>query len=199
MDLTITPPHGYQEVAHARWMWADPGCDRCDGTGIVWTDVWDHGINEYAPLCREDNDCDCVWTPDEDVLEELDRRYQSRGNPDRARDAWESIAKALGPRRPGGWYWSRYWRAGYTVVSIDYSFHDGDPASPSWTITVRWDDGHHTTHCTPWDFSQDSCDRPPARHPGPSPVAPDLHSAAPVAASGRGMWSRLMSGLRSHR
>lgn len=172
MDLALTPPHGYHAVAHARWTWADPHCRICDGTGVVWADVWDRAIDDSAPLYREDNDCGCVWTPEPDVLEELDRRYRSRGNPDRARDAWKGIERALGPRRVGGWYWSGYWRTGYTVVSIDYSFHDGDPASPSWAITVRWDEGHRSTHCTPWDERRDSCHRPPAHHPGPALTLP---------------------------
>lgn len=189
-DLTITPPHGYRKVAYGPWTWADAGCDDCDGTGIVWTTVRDDGV----PLYREDSDCACVWTPDEDV-DELNRRYQSWGSPDRARDAWERIAEALGPRRPGGWYWSGYWYTGYTVVSISYTFHDGDPASPSWKITVQWDAGHRTTHHTPWDARGDSCHRPSDRWPGPAPVPPELR----FTATSGSRWARLTSCLRRRR
>ncbi|WP_121392866.1 hypothetical protein [Actinokineospora cianjurensis] len=158
---------------------------------------WEYDPEEVIPLYREPDDCDCVWTPDVDVLEELSRRYRSWGNADRARDAWEGIAQAIGPRRPGGWYWCGYWRTGYTVVSIDYSFYDGDPASPAWQMTVQWDDGHRTTHFTAWDHGRDSCHRAPARHPGPAPVPPELRSSAP--ASSRGLWSLLTSWFQPRR
>jgi hypothetical protein len=206
MDLTITPPPGYSAVPDARWTWADPRCERCHGSGTVWHTVYEHDLDgreydpeEVIPLYREPDDCDCVWTPDVDVLDELGRRYRSWGNADRARDAWEGIAQAIGPRRPGGWYWCGYWRTGYTVVSIDYSFHDGDPASPTWQITVKWDDGRRTTHCTPWDSSRDSCHRPPAPHPGPAPVPPELRFSSPASASGRGLRSLLASWFQPRR
>ncbi|RAS59503.1 hypothetical protein C8D87_114115 [Lentzea atacamensis] len=202
-DLTITPPDGYCKVEHARWTWADPGCGHCRGTGLLWTPVWDRRINPYTPLHEEDNDCGCVWSPAPEVLEELCARYQSWGNAERARDAWEGIARAVGPREPGLRYRCGYWGTGYTVVSIDYDFHDDDPASPSWQMTVLWDDGRRTTHCTPWDSSrdsiQDSCDRPPAQHPGPAPVPPELLSTSPAPAGLRSLSSLLASLLRLRR
>jgi hypothetical protein len=197
MDLTITPPDGYHMVADAQWAWADPNCAHCKGTGTIWTDVWDLEINECVPINREPDDCECVWTPDDDVLEELNERYLSEGNSARARDAWEGIARAIGPRRSGGRYWCGCWCAGYTVVSITYSFHGGDPARPSWEMTVRWDDGHHTTHSAPWDYSRDCCTRSAARVPSPAPVLPKLRAAMSAAASRRSWWSRLKSRLRS--
>jgi hypothetical protein len=205
MDLTITPPPGYSAVPDARWTWADPRCEHCHGSGTVWHTVYEHDLygweydpEEVIPLYREPDDCDCVWSPDDDVLEELDRQYRSWGNADRARDAWEGIARALGPRRSGGWYWCGYWRAGYTVVSINYSFHDGDPASPAWQMTVQWDDGHRTTHCTAWDYDRDSCDRPAAPRPAPGP-APELRPAPQAFTSRRGLRSLLTSWFRSRR
>lgn len=193
MDLTITPPPGYHEVE--RLVWADPGCGSCDGTGIVWIDVWDRDLNEYAPLYREDTDCDCVWTPKAEVMEELDKRYRAWGSPERARDAWERVLTAIGPRRPGRWYWCGYSRAGYTVLSINYSFYNGDPSSPAWEITVRWDDGRRVTHCTPWDPSRDSCQRPTAQHTGSAPVPPELRYSSLNSASRR-WWTRLLSFLQ---
>lgn len=193
MDLTIIPPPGYHKVENARWTWADPNCDSCHGTGLLWNAVWQHDINSDAPTHYEDNDCPCQWSPDEDVLEQLYRQYQSWGNQDRAHEAWEGIAQALGPRRPGGTYWCGYWRQAYTVVEISYAFYNGDPASPSWTMTVEWDGGRRTTHHTPWEPDRDSCHRPPMQEPGPAPAPPELHAVVSAPASQPSRWSRLTS------
>lgn len=179
------PPPGYREVEHARWTWANPDCRRCGGTGLVWTNVWDRDVYEYGPLYREDNDCGCVWTPDQDTLAALDAQYRSWGNPDRARENWQGIAHGLGPRRPGGRYWCGYWRTGYTVVAIHYTFTDGDPASPMWSITVQWDDGRHGTHFTPWNWSLDGQQRPQADHPGAAPPPPELQADSEASGAPR--------------
>ena len=52
------------------------------------------------------------------------------------------------PRRVGGRYYCGYWRDEYTVVARDDS-----GLVPG--FTVRWSDGHETTHCTAWDARLD--------------------------------------------
>jgi hypothetical protein len=63
------------------------------------------------------------------------------------------LARAIGPQEVGGRYMCGYWRNGYTVVSIDTA--PSRIAWSEWSITVRWDDGRETTHCTAWDASRD--------------------------------------------
>ncbi len=64
--------------------------------------------------------------------------------------AAEWIAQAIGPRRVGGHYWDGYWNREYIVEHIELHV-------PIWDflVTVRWPDGHKTTHCTPWDTAHD--------------------------------------------
>lgn len=61
------------------------------------------------------------------------------------------------PRKPGGRYWSGYWQEEYTVEAM---FSQIRPEIPGWGhsdgwMTVRWADGHTTTHCTAWDERRD--------------------------------------------
>lgn len=58
-------------------------------------------------------------------------------------------AKHLGPRQVGGRYHNWYWNQEYTVELIRF-----DELGTPW-LTVRWADGHVTTHCTAWDAKRD--------------------------------------------
>ena len=58
--------------------------------------------------------------------------------------------RVVGPRKGGGRYLCGYWRTEYTVTAIEYR--------DSWegtSITCKWEDGHSTTHSTPWDPRHD--------------------------------------------
>lgn len=63
--------------------------------------------------------------------------------------AW--IARQLGPRQVGGRYYSGSRDQEYEVVTVD----DEPDSWGQWEITVRWDDDHESTHCTPWAPDQD--------------------------------------------
>lgn len=52
------------------------------------------------------------------------------------------------PRVPGGQYLSGYWHQQYEVIAMWSSLR----WRQVW-MTVRWSDGHTTTHCTAWDRS----------------------------------------------
>lgn len=56
----------------------------------------------------------------------------------------------VGPRRVGGRYFNGYWQQGYEVVAIGAEIPWAD-----WSITVLWDDGRTTTHCTAWEPKRD--------------------------------------------
>jgi len=56
----------------------------------------------------------------------------------------------FGPQRVGGKYLNGYWNQTYTVLSIRPEMN-----SQSEEITVRWEDGHTTSHATPWDSKRD--------------------------------------------
>ncbi|MDA3644356.1 hypothetical protein OU416_09835 [Saccharopolyspora indica] len=76
---------------------------------------------------------------------------------------------------------------GYTVEHLSVTRRD-DPADLTWEITVRWDDGHRTTHCTAWNPSMG--DRPlPPQQPDPPTAAkphPGSTRTARAAAPGSG-------------
>lgn len=59
------------------------------------------------------------------------------------------LKTVIGPRKVGGRYRNGYWGKTYTVTAIE-------TAGTSWSMTVRWEDGHSTTHCTAWDSRRDS-------------------------------------------
>ena len=48
----------------------------------------------------------------------------------------------IGPQKVGGVYYCGYWVQRYTVTAISFK-----PAR----ISVRWDDGTESTHCTAWN------------------------------------------------
>ena len=52
----------------------------------------------------------------------------------------------LGPQVPGGRYFCSYWRKEYTVLFIDWTTN-----RDSWLMTVKWEDGRISRHCTAWD------------------------------------------------
>ena len=58
-------------------------------------------------------------------------------------------ARVTDPRVPGGTYRSGYWQDTYTVETMASAL-DGTV----W-LTVRWADGHRTTHATAWDARAD--------------------------------------------
>ena len=60
------------------------------------------------------------------------------------------LKAVIGPRVVGGIYRSGYWNKNYTVTAIEIT--DGT----AWTMTVSWEDGRTTTHCTPWDNKRDT-------------------------------------------
>ena len=54
--------------------------------------------------------------------------------------------KVVCPRVVGGRYLCGYWGREYTVTAIEYK--------DDWrgtSITCLWEDGHTTSHSTPWD------------------------------------------------
>lgn len=59
------------------------------------------------------------------------------------RDEW--IDQQIGPQRVGGRYRSAYWGEEYEVLEINRNTDVG------WQMTVRWDDGRVTMHCTAWE------------------------------------------------
>ncbi|MEU0032057.1 P-loop ATPase [Streptomyces sp. NPDC006335] len=61
------------------------------------------------------------------------------------------IANQVGPRKVGGRYYNGYWGQEYEVLSID----DKPDGWGPWGMTVLWDDGRKTTHCTAWDPKRD--------------------------------------------
>jgi hypothetical protein len=65
-------------------------------------------------------------------------------------DIPQAIADAIGPRKVGGTY-ERSAFGPYTVLNICPYGHDGMP----WSMTVRWESGAVTTHCTPWNPARD--------------------------------------------
>jgi hypothetical protein len=56
----------------------------------------------------------------------------------------------IGPRKIGGVYYNGYWRKSYTVMA--FGRH---PRQGIVSITVQWDDGTETTHCTAWNPDRD--------------------------------------------
>lgn len=61
------------------------------------------------------------------------------------------VANQVGPRKVGGRYYNGYWGQEYEVLKID----DNPDSWGPWEITVRWDDGRESTHCTGWDPERD--------------------------------------------
>lgn len=62
--------------------------------------------------------------------------------------------KNTDPRVVGGLYFCGYWQQEYTVTAIC------DRDGTRW-FTVKWSDGHQTTHCTAWDPRRDRVIRLP--------------------------------------
>jgi hypothetical protein len=64
----------------------------------------------------------------------------------------EFLGPQIGPRKEGGTYYNGYWGQEYTVTRIERR-----PVGyiGRWRITVRWADGHTTSHCTGWDPKRD--------------------------------------------
>lgn len=63
----------------------------------------------------------------------------------------EFFKNAIGPRKVGGRYYNGYWGEEYTVLNIETN----RTSWPLWQITVRWEDGSKTSHCTAWDPDRD--------------------------------------------
>ena len=59
--------------------------------------------------------------------------------------------EVVGPQKVGGRYLCGYWKRAYTVTDIRY-IQDWRGTS----ITCLWEDGHTTTHSTPWDSQRDT-------------------------------------------
>lgn len=55
----------------------------------------------------------------------------------------------IGPRKAGGRYFCGYWKQEYDVLSV------ADNGRAGWRMTVRWEDGRETSHCTSWDAARD--------------------------------------------
>lgn len=56
------------------------------------------------------------------------------------------VEREIGPRRVGGTYRCDYWGLKYEVLNIDKEPRGWEP----WLITVKWEDGRKTSHCTAW-------------------------------------------------
>ena len=50
----------------------------------------------------------------------------------------------------GKYYWCGYWQKYYKVLAVGYKDY-GYPKS----VTIRWEDGRVTTHCTSLDSKKD--------------------------------------------
>ncbi|HET6285738.1 MAG TPA: hypothetical protein VFG15_03170 [Amycolatopsis sp.] len=171
-NLAITPPAGYSET-RMRGLWALAGCGCCGGGGeYLVNDSEDAGEPwdpEEGPLLYP-QPCDCLWSPPREVL----RAHEAAQTRVRLhRERMQDVRAAIGPRHVGGCYESGYWRRWYLVERIEIRFRDGDLTEPSWSMTVRWEDGHRTTHCTRWDPNFDGKPEAP-RQAGPAPVPPEL-------------------------
>jgi hypothetical protein len=62
----------------------------------------------------------------------------------------KASAAAVGPRVIGGRYLCGYWQQEYVVLAFGAGMSGSD-----WSVTVRWEDGRTTSHCTPWDSRRD--------------------------------------------
>lgn len=72
----------------------------------------------------------------------------------------EWIQSALGPQQVGGRYLCGYWAQEYEVLAI--TVEKNEHGQHSWSIAVRWADGHKTEHCTAWDPRRDKVLAEPA-------------------------------------
>lgn len=60
-----------------------------------------------------------------------------------------------GPQVAGGRYRNGYWGEEYDVLAVHLG-REGNPIPWSnWSVTVRWENGRITTHCTAWDARRD--------------------------------------------
>lgn len=66
----------------------------------------------------------------------------------------DRISEEIGPRVEGGTYFNSYVGQRYTVLTI-HRTQGTDRPSYGWSITVRWEDGRESTHCTRWDRKRD--------------------------------------------
>ncbi|MEY8042615.1 hypothetical protein AB8O55_24685 [Saccharopolyspora cebuensis] len=150
--------------------------------------------DDEDPTLRFPQPCDCLWTPEDELVEAPHEHDPREAEVDRQRRrvelAWDRIAAEIGPRQVGGRYWNGYWRRGYLVESIAITFTDGDLACPRWSITVLWDSGDRTTHCTRWNPDLGDSTSPPPRRPGPAPQPPELRTRVPRRTS-RSVFTRL--------
>lgn len=55
--------------------------------------------------------------------------------------------REIGPRKIGGRYYSHVAGKEYDVLDIETD----RPQWPPWKITIRWEDGRESWHCTAWD------------------------------------------------
>lgn len=53
----------------------------------------------------------------------------------------------------GQWYWCGYWQQAYKVTHVEYKTAQGKQLLEE--VTVKWDDGKYTTHCTQLDPRHD--------------------------------------------
>lgn len=61
------------------------------------------------------------------------------------------FAREIGPHKVGGRYYNGYWGQEYEVLSLETDTGDWR----GWEITVRWEDGRTTSHCTAWEPKRD--------------------------------------------
>lgn len=60
------------------------------------------------------------------------------------------LKNVIGPRVVGGQYRSGYWQKNYTVTAIEIT------DDMTWSMTVQWEDGRVTSHCTAWNPKRDA-------------------------------------------
>lgn len=119
--------------------------------------------------CMDDSTCSTAW-----MCDDCTNATTFLGCGDMA---------AIGPRRPGGVYYSGYWQQQYEVLAVHTRVRPADAGgydNLGWYITIKWiptefslpspypsseqwrDDFYRvTTHCTRWDPRRDKIIRLP--------------------------------------
>jgi hypothetical protein len=99
-------------------------------------------VHRYTCTIHDGQGCDghCGPAPADPVEETVDEEEDA---------GW--IDNQVGPRKVGGRYYNGYWGQEYEVLKID----DNPDSWGPWEMTVLWDDGRETTHCTGWDPKRD--------------------------------------------
>lgn len=59
------------------------------------------------------------------------------------------------------------------MVIVRITCEDGDFTRSIWSMTVQWDDGHRTTHCTPWNPALGDGQLPSPSPPSSAPRPPE--------------------------